>query len=618
MVALGNCAWSPSRLLQEAGWPTKVLWSATSPEVFVHLTKETMTRVRHLEIQNFRSIQTLNWAPSNGVNCLIGPGDSGKSTILDAIDLCLGARRSAPLGDTDFFGLDVTRTIVIKVTLGALPEALKNIDTYGDFLRGFSFNTSLIEDEPGALLETVLTLKLEVSGDLEPSWTLHSDRAVQQQLERSLAWKDRNLLTPARIGTYANTNLSWSRSSVLNRLTEERANLGSELASAARAARTAFGAQAGPQLAQTLQVVTQTATALGVSIGAGAQALLDAHSVSIGDGDIALHSEAGIPLRSLGTGSSRLLVAGLQRAAAAAATVALVDEVEYGLEPHRLMRLLDSLGAKDVAQPLQVFMTTHSPVTLRELADTQLFVVRQRAGIHTVTSAGSEGGIQGTLRKFPEAFLSKSVIVCEGASEVGFARGMDQWWAQDGGTSFLAHGGSYVDAGGGTPDQCFTRGEAFLKLGYRVLVFVDADKPVTTAGLVERFTAAGGEYLTWREGFALEDELFLHVSDDAVTALLKKAEETIGRELMVEHIRSKSDGRVTLDDIELERMIDVYTPASRALLGHAARNNKNGWFKSVGCFQDIAKDIVGPHMNDAEQGFIHITNKLWRWMNAAA
>jgi putative ATP-dependent endonuclease of OLD family len=577
-----------------------------------------MTRVRHLEIQNFRSIQTLNWAPSNGVNCLIGPGDSGKSTILDAIDLCLGARRGAPFGDTDFFGLDVTRTIVIKVTLGTLPDALKNIDTYGDFLRGFDFTSGLIEDEPRALLETVLTLKLEVNGDLEPSWTLHSDRAVRQQLERSLAWKDRSLLTPARIGTYANTNLSWSRSSVLNRLTEERANLGSELASAARAARTAFGAQAGPQLAQTLQVVTQTATALGVSVGASAQALLDAHSVSIADGAIALHSETGIPLRSLGTGSGRLLVAGLQRAAAAAATVALVDEVEYGLEPHRLMRLLDSLGAKEAAQPLQVFMTTHSPVTLRELAGTQLFVVRQRAGIHTVICAGADDGIQGTLRKSAEAFLSKSVIVCEGASEVGFARGMDQWWVHCGATSFLAHGGSYVDSGGGTPDQCFTRGEAFIKLGYRVLVFVDADKPVTTLGLVERFVAAGGHYITWRPGLALEDELFRYLSNDAVRALLSKADETVGRELMAEHIKSKSNGRITLETIEAELMNGGYTLENRVVLGLAARNNKTGWFKSVSCFQEIAKDIVGPHIENAEPGFVQITHQLFGWTDATA
>lgn len=577
-----------------------------------------MTRVRRLEIRNFRSIQTLDWTPSNGVNCLIGPGDSGKSTILDAIDLCLGARRSAPFGDTDFFGLDVTRTIVIAVTLGALPDALKNIDTYGEFLRGFDLGTGLLEDEPRAGLETVLTLKLEVKGDLEPSWTLYSDRAAHQQLERSLAWKDRSLLAPARIGTYANTNLSWARGSVLNRLTEERANLGSELAGAARAARATFGVQAGPQLAQTLQVVTQTATGLGVAVGVSAQALLDAHSVSIGDGAIALHSETGIPLRSLGTGSGRLLVAGLQRAAAAAATVALVDEVEYGLEPHRLMRLLDSLGAKDATQPLQVFMTTHSPVTLRELAGNQLFVVRQRSGIHTATCAGTDDGIQGTLRKAAEAFLSKSVVVCEGASEVGFARGMDQWWVQCGAASFLAHGGSYVDAGGGSPDQCFARGEAFLKLGYRVLVFIDADKPVSTVGLVDRFIAAGGQYLTWRPGLALEDELFRHSSDDAVHALLIKADEMVGRELMAEHVRSKSNGQVTLDAIEAEWLNGGYTPASRALLGLAARNNKNGWFKSVSGFQEIAKDIVGPHIQNAEPGFVEITNQLWGWTSAAA
>lgn len=576
-----------------------------------------MTRIRRLEIRNFRSIQLLDWTPSNGVNCLIGPGDSGKSTILDAIDLCLGARRSAPFGDTDFFGLDVSQTIVITVTLGALPDALKNIDTYGEFLRGFDLATGQIEDEPRAGLETALTLKLEVKSDLEPSWLLYSDRAAHQQLERSLAWKDRSLLAPARIGTYANTNLSWARGSVLNRLTEERANLGLELAGAGRAARAAFGAQAGPQLAQTLQVVTQTATGLGVAVGASAQALLDAHSVSIGDGAIALHSETGIPLRSLGTGSGRLLVAGLQRAAAAAATVALVDEVEYGLEPHRLMRLLDSLGAKDEAEPLQVFMTTHSPVTLRELAGNQLFVLRQGLGSHTATCAGADDGIQGTLRKAAEAFLSKSVIVCEGASEVGFARGMDQWWVHCGATSFLANGGSYVDAGGGSPDQSFKRGEVFLKLGYRVLVFVDADKPVSTVGLVERFIAAGGQYITWRPGLALEDELFLHSSNDAVHALLNKAEEMVGRELMGEHVRSKSHGQVTLDAIEAERLNGGYTPASRALLGLAARNNKNGWFKSVSGFQEIAKNVVGPHLADAEPGFVQITNQLLGWTSAA-
>ena len=578
-----------------------------------------MTRIRRLEIRNFRSIQELNWVPSNGVNCLIGPGDSGKSSILDAIDLCLSARRSAPFGDTDFFGLDVTRNIVIAVTLGSLPDALKNFEVYGDFLRGFNPATGLIEDEPCSGLETVLTLKLEVSSDLEPSWSLYSERATLQQQDRPLAWKDRALITPARIGTYANTNLSWARSSVLNRLTDERAHLGSELAGAARAARTTFGIQAGPHLSQTLQVVTQTAANLGIAIGSNAQALLDAHSVSIGEGAIALHSESGIPLRSLGTGSGRLLVAGLQRAAASAATVALVDEVEYGLEPHRLMLLLNSLGAKDETQPLQVFMTTHSPVALKELSGKQLFILRQRLGVHSAVCPGASDEIQGTLRMAPEAFLAKSVIVCEGASEVGFLRGMDQCWVQCGATSFLANGGSYVNAGGGSPDQCITRGEAFLKLGYRVLVFIDADKPVKTAGLIERFVAAGGAFLTWREGFALEDELFRHLSDSAVDELLKKAEESVGRELMAEHIKSKSGGKVTLDSIEAERLFQGYSPENRGWLGLAARNNQNGWFKSITTFQEIAKDIVAPRLRDegVDKGFLQIITKFWRWTSAS-
>ena len=109
-----------------------------------------MAYIRRLEIRNFRSIKTLDWAPSAGINCLIGPGDSGKSSILDAIDLCLGARRSAGISDTDFFGLNVTAPIVIAVTLGGLPDELLSLDAYSDFLRGYDAVTGQIEPEPRA------------------------------------------------------------------------------------------------------------------------------------------------------------------------------------------------------------------------------------------------------------------------------------------------------------------------------------------------------------------------------------------------------------------------------------------------------------------------------------
>jgi len=575
-----------------------------------------MPRIRHLAIQNFRSIKALDWTPAPGVNCLIGPGDSGKSTILDAIDLCLGARRSISFGDMDFFGLDVSEPIRIAVTLGELPASLMDIDVYGDFLRGFDSVFDTVEDEPGAGLETVLTLLLQVGADLEPSWTLFSNRSLQQGLERGLPWKERTALSPARIGSFTSSNLSWSRGSVLNRLTDERAELGAQLAFAARQARANFGAQASPHLSQTLGIVQATAQSLGVAVGTMPQALLDSHSVSIGEGAIALHSEAGIPLRSLGTGSSRLLVAGLQRAAAAAAPIALVDEVEYGLEPHRLMRLLDSLGAKETSPPLQAFLTTHSPVALRELSGEQLFVVRPRPANHVVLSAGSVDEIQSTLRADPEAFLAKSVIVCEGASEVGFVRGLDLWGVATKQPSFLALGGAYVNAGGGTPDNAFARATALMKLGYRVLVFIDADRPAAP-GVSGAYLQPGGNLATWRAGMALEDELFRCLPDTSIDALIAKAKERVGEDLMNQQLVAKSNGRTSLASIEALRPNSPYPPDIRALLGEASRIKKNSWFKSLTAYQSIVLDIVSQGYANAEASFKAVVDQLWAFTRDA-
>lgn len=114
-----------------------------------------MVRVCKVEIQNFRSIRLLTWLPSPGLNCLMGPGDSGKTTILDAIDLCLGARRNVSFSDTDFFGLDVTQPISITLTLGSLPDALRTMETYGNYLQAFNSATGQIQEEPQLGLETV-------------------------------------------------------------------------------------------------------------------------------------------------------------------------------------------------------------------------------------------------------------------------------------------------------------------------------------------------------------------------------------------------------------------------------------------------------------------------------
>ncbi|WP_246737339.1 ATP-dependent endonuclease [Nordella sp. HKS 07] len=354
-----------------------------------------MARVRHIRIENFRSIQLLDWHPSAGINCLIGPGDSGKSSILEAIDLCLGSRRTVSLTDADFYLLDVEQSISITITLGELDDSLKSMEVYGLYLRGYKAQTRAIEDEPEAAAETVLTINMTVGSDLDPVWTLVSARAEAHGQSRYLTWSDRARLSPNRIGALADHNLAWRRGSVLNRLSNERADTSAALAKAARDARVTFGDAADIQLGETLQIVTDTATALGIPTGGKPKAMLDAHSVSFSGGTIALHSADGVPLRALGVGSTRLLLAGLQRKAASEATVILIDELEYGLEPHRVIRLLGSLGAKETPAPLQAFITTHSPIALRELRGDQLFVVRKQVSAHYVTVVGSVDDVQG-------------------------------------------------------------------------------------------------------------------------------------------------------------------------------------------------------------------------------
>ena len=124
-----------------------------------------MSVIRKIEITNFRCLKSFEWDPLPGINELIGPGDSGKSTILDAIDYCLGARRNLQLADTDFNCLDVSQPINITITLGKLNDALMSIEAYGPYLRGFNAATGEIAEEPDTSLETVLTLQMVVAAD---------------------------------------------------------------------------------------------------------------------------------------------------------------------------------------------------------------------------------------------------------------------------------------------------------------------------------------------------------------------------------------------------------------------------------------------------------------------
>jgi len=361
-----------------------------------------------------------------------------------------------------------------------------------------------------------------------------------------------------------------------------------------------------------LNAVRETARELGISVGSEVKALLDAHAVSFTDGAISLHSENGIPLRALGVGSTRLLLAGLHRRAAAHTSILLADEVEYGLEPHRLIRLLHSLGTKDKGDALQVFMTTHSPVAIRELSGDQVYVVRRSERTHAVGKVGTEDAIQGTLRTYPEAFLSRTVVVCEGASEIGLLRGIDLHRTSKGQTSAFAAACSFVDSSGGTPERTLQRAQIFRGLGFETIVFLDSDLKIDQEKL-EKARNAGVKVFLWADGYALEQAMFNDVSDTAVSELLDLAVELNSEEEVDSSIALVSKGDFTLKSVrESFALADVYTSDIREVLGDAAKLSskarsgkapRRGWFKSISRMEVAGVQIVGPRLSNAKGDF---------------
>lgn len=568
--------------------------------------------IRRIEIRYFRGIQHLDWCPSSGLNCIVGPGDSGKSTILDAIDLCLGARRTVQFADSDFYALNTSKPLTITIVLGALTDSLRSIETYGHFLRGFDAKTGAVIDEPAHGLETVLTLRLSVAADLEPIWELVSDRAAAQGLARNLAWKDRLQIAPLRIGAHAAQNFSWQRGSILTRLGEEELAVSGALTAAARTARESFGSAAEPQLGATLNVVATTAQTLGVNIGSKPRALLDAYATSFTAGGIALHNGDGVPLRNLGTGSTRLIVAGLQQSAAEKVPIVLVDEVEHGLEPHRLIRFLHALGAKRSPSAGQCFMSTHSPVAVRELAAEQLIIIRTDDVFGSEAKSAAGLGADGTIRRYPEALLARSVIVCEGATEVGLVRGLDLFRQTQGYPSILARGAALVD-GNGDINQIYSRANAFRSLDYPVLILRDND--VSVPPDYDSPFLASDSLITWPPGNCTEAQLFQALPADACLQMVHYAHSVHG-DLVREHVTAASNGQATLEAVWQERAsTGNLSQQTRALLALASTRRSTGWFKQIGLMEHVAWHFVGPSLHQSDPDFVQRIERLFSWID---
>jgi putative ATP-dependent endonuclease of the OLD family len=287
-------------------------------------------RIVFIEIENFRGIKQLEWAPSPFVNCLIGPGDSTKTTIIDAIDLALNPRSYLFADDSDFFDLITDNTIKVTVTLTGLPSDFRSDDRYGLHLRGWNNETSKIEDEPNEGLDDALSVRVTIDRSLEARWSIYDKRIPEDEEDPPvIRFKDAQQLATTRLGPYAERHLGWGRQSVLTRLGDSTDNVNLQLAQASRAARDAFRKDNSNIFKVTVERAETLGKQFSVPVRDRYVAELDVQGVNITAGGIALH-DGKLPLRRLGAGSSRLIVAALQHDAGGS-HIALIDEIEHGL-----------------------------------------------------------------------------------------------------------------------------------------------------------------------------------------------------------------------------------------------------------------------------------------------
>ncbi len=554
-------------------------------------------RIVYLEVQNFRGIKSLVWAPAAGMNCLIGPGDSTKTTILDAIELCLNPRSYSFADDCDFFDLDIEKPLRITVTLAGLPGDFKAEDRYGLHLRGWNQAATKVEDESGAGLEDALSITVVIDQSLEARWSIHNDRINDIDKDPPpVRYKDTKRMGTNRLGPYAERHLGWGRTSVLTRIGEAGEGYSLQLAEAGRAARTAFKAGDQGIFKKAVDRAEELSKLFGVPVRGKFTAELDVQGISITSGGIALH-DGNLPLRRLGTGSSRLLVSALQHDAGPP-HIAIVDEIEHGLEPHRVARLLKYLktpkGAEGAAQP-QMFVTTHSPVVIRELIASDIFAVRSSAGVTTVTSvsglARDLDTAQRHLRGTPEAFLARKVLVGEGRTEQGLMRGLDGWWHVSGRDLFALQGAVPIDGGG--KDKAPLIAEHLRDLGYEVWLLLDSDTPPNAEAL-RRATDKGAALWQWPDNCSTEQRLFLDLPWAGVRALITLAIESVGQESVIA-VLDNALNAADLPTVSAAKLgPERDTVDLRRLIGKVA--NDKSWFKDISRGEGLAT-VVAPHLD---------------------
>jgi putative ATP-dependent endonuclease of the OLD family len=547
--------------------------------------------IRRLRVEHFRGIASAEWSIDRRLVAVVGAGDSTKTTLLDAIGLVLSPNYNLQFTDADFHGFDLARNILIEAVVTDLPHNLVKESQLGKDRSGIMPDGALVHD-PVDAAEECLVVRLTVTPELDPTWEVvrpDSDDA------RPITASQRRQLGFFRLGERPDFHLRWARGSALSGLTDGSDGASSVVLGAHREARQAvFNAEPGA-----LHTAAATARRSAGNLGAATFGELrpglepgtaaSSHALMLHDGEV--------PLSNFGLGTRRLTSLAIQDQAMEGGSIIAIDEVEHGLEPHRLSQSLRHLRKRTAAGELQVIMTTHSPVTVETLSAVDLVVVHaDGAGATTCRPVPEDlDNVQGTLRSAPHALLGRRVLVGEGATEVGFLRGLLRHWdtkriAADQAPA-AAIGTVLVNGKGGT--QPTQRAQNLRQLGYPTCMLLDnddrtIDESVTEAELV------GVIVQRWTAGNALEDEVIQTLSAAGLQAVVDVAVDIRGEESILATVGAKlGDRKITGTAVaEWQVQAGVDKSAMRSAVATAATTKGKEWFKREDRGEELAEVVI--------------------------
>jgi putative ATP-dependent endonuclease of the OLD family len=468
----------------------------------------TATAIYRLEIERFRGIKTLSWHPQQGLNLILGGGDVGKTTILDAIALLLNPTNFANLLDTDYYLRDVDAGFLIEAVLSLPPSTGVNNQLKASWPWEWNGTEAVVPSaNPDAAKTGQPVYRLRVSGteDLDLLYEIVQPDGNADSLSVAL----RRSIGLVRLGgdDRNDRDLRLVQGSALDRLLSDkglRSRMASELA------KSDVKENLTPEAKKALEELDKTFKSqslpdgLDLSITGG-----QGPSIAALVGLTAHRAGVQLPLANWGAGTRRLSALAIAEQNQGESPVTLVDEVERGLEPYRQRTLVEKLQTSNS----QVFVTTHSPSAISAASKAALWYVDHAGKIGLLDAVKTAKH----RRTDPDAFLSRLAIICEGATEVGFVTAL---FEKAIGPSLEQHGIHVSDGVG--HEATLDLLEALAKGGLRFGGFADDEsKHPARWGAVA--TGLDKLLFRWKSG-TIEQNIIGAVPDDKLEALLTDTE----------------------------------------------------------------------------------------------